>query len=265
VNPATLSPLLGVNIDHVASLRQARYRDGQHPSTFGEPDPSRAVHEAELGGADIITVHLREDRRHINDRDVESIRPLCRVRLNLEMGATDEMVAIARRLHVHMSTLVPEGRQEVTTEGGLDVVGQLTRLTTMVARLKDAAGHAGGGMTVSAFIDADLKQIEASKTAGFDACELHTGPYANAFATSGGDPLRPMLATEIARLAEACHTVRALGMRLHAGHGLNYANVGHIAGIPGMSELHIGHSIIARGIYIGLRSAVAEMKAAIRG
>ena len=259
------SPLLGVNIDHVASLRQARYRNDQHPSAFGEPDPCRAVHEVELGGADIITVHLREDRRHINDRDVESIRPLCRVRLNLEMGATDEMVGIARRLHVHMCTLVPEGRQEVTTEGGLNVVGQLARLTGLVAKLKDSTGHSGGGMTVSAFIDADFKQIEASKAAGFNACELHTGPYANAFAISGGDLLRPGLAREIARLAEACHTVRALGMRLHAGHGLNYANVAHIAGIPGMSELHIGHSIVARGIYVGLRSAVAEMKAAIRG
>jgi pyridoxine 5-phosphate synthase len=261
MNPT--APLLGVNIDHVASLRQARYRGGQHPTDFAEPDPARAVHEAELGGADIITVHLREDRRHINDRDVEVIRPLTRMRLNLEMGATEEMLGIARKLHVHMCTLVPEGRQEVTTEGGLDVIGQLARLKTMVAKLKDPAGHSGGGMTVSAFIDADVRQIEACRSAGFDACEIHTGPYANAFAASGGDALRPALAAEIARLADACHAVRAMGMRLHAGHGLNYTNVAHVARIPGMTELHIGHSIVARGIYVGLRQAVADMKLTI--
>lgn len=260
-----MHPLLGVNIDHIASLRQARYRGDQHPALFAEPDPVRAVAEAELGGADIITVHLREDRRHINDRDVELIVKLARVRVNLEMGATEEMLKIARQHHVHMSTLVPEGRQEVTTEGGLDVAGQVGRLTEYVGRLKDATGHRGGGMTVSAFIDADARQIEASKAAGFDACEIHTGPFAHAFALAGGDGLRPSLAKELARLMDACHIARAVGLRLHAGHGLNYANVGVIAAVPGMRELHIGHSIISRGAFVGLRSAVAEMRAAIRG
>jgi len=260
-----------VNIDHVATLRQARYRGaGQQPgdgaahlAVAAEPDPARAVHEAELGGAEIITVHLREDRRHINDADVRTIAGLCRVRLNLEMGATEEMFAIARELHVHMCTLVPEGRQEVTTEGGLDVAGQLARLKHLVHRLRDAAGHRGGGMTVSAFVDADARQVEACAAAGFDACELHTGPYASAFAASGGDALRAELAAQYERLLAAGHMVRASGMRLHAGHGLNYVNVRAVAAMPGMSELHIGHSIVARAVFTGLRQAVSDMKLAI--
>jgi pyridoxine 5-phosphate synthase len=254
---------LGVNIDHVASLRQARYRVGAggSPGVFAEPDPARAAHEAELGGADILTVHLREDRRHIHDDDLARLMLLARVKVNLEMGATDEMVAIAVRHNVPMCTLVPEGRSEVTTEGGLDVAGQPARMKDVVARLKAAKG----GMIVSAFIDADARQIQAAKAAGFDACELHTGPYAHAFAHAGGEPAlhNAALAVQQRRLEEAGHQVRALAMRFNAGHGLNYVNVGFVARLPGISELHIGHSIVSRAVYTGLRAAVAEMKAAI--
>ena len=170
---------LGVNIDHVATLRQARYRGTPDPAR-GEPNPSHAVHVAELAGAACITMHLREDRRHVNDRDVQVCRDLCRVKFNLEMGATDEMVGIAARLKPHMSTLVPEGREEVTTEGGLDVAGQKERLTSVVATLRDA------GVSASAFIDADVKQIRAAADAGFEWCEVHTGPYAEAFMSAAG-------------------------------------------------------------------------------
>jgi len=255
-------PLLGVNIDHIASLRQARYRtaDGSHaPLRHAEPDPARGAHEAEIGGADIITVHLREDRRHINDDDLARIISIARIRVNLEMGATDEMIAIALASAVPMVTLVPEGRQEVTTEGGLDVVGQLPRLKAMLAKLNSSPG----GMTVSAFIDPDLAQVQASKDAGFSACEFHTGPYAVAFANTGGDLRLGNTQHELDKLTTAGHHARALGMRFHAGHGLNYVNIAHIARLPGMSELHIGHSIVARGAFTGLRSAVADMKLAI--
>src|SRR5690349_5635347 len=172
---------LGVNIDHVATLRQARYRgSGEFQGlSGGEPDPVAAAFEAELGGADCITVHLREDRRHIVDRDVELIRRTVRVKLNLEMAATDEMVGIAIKSKVHMATLVPEGRQEVTTEGGLDVAGQVERMREVVKRLK------GAGIQASAFIDPLAPQIEAARAAGFDFCEVHTGPYARAFAEHG--------------------------------------------------------------------------------
>ena len=158
---------LGVNIDHVATIRQARYRGmaGEH-----EPDPVRAAHEAELGGADGITIHLREDRRHIQDRDLELLRRLVRIRLNLEMAATDEMVQIARQAKPHTAMLVPEGRMEVTTEGGLDVAGQRDRMREVIEELR------GDGIHVSAFIDADLKQVEAAAELGFDICEVHTGP-----------------------------------------------------------------------------------------
>lgn len=254
---------LGVNIDHVASLRQARYRAGPggSPGVHAEPDPVRAAHEAELGGADILTVHLREDRRHIHDDDLARLMVLARVKVNLEMGATDEMVAIALRHRVAMCTLVPEGRNEVTTEGGLDVAGQAARMKDVVSRLKQNAG----GMAVSAFIDADARQIEAARAAGFDACELHTGPYAHAFAHAGGEVglHGGALAIQQKRLEESAHRVRAVGMRLNAGHGLNYVNVGFVAALPGMAELHIGHSIVSRAVYTGLRTAVAEMKAAI--
>jgi len=237
---------LGVNIDHVATVRQAR--------RGMEPDPVRASHEAELGGADGITVHLREDRRHIQDQDVERLRASVNVKLNLEMAATDEMVAIARRIKPQISMLVPEGRQEITTEGGLDVRANASRLKDVVARLKD------GGMIVSAFIDPDPKQVEAAATAGFDVCEVHTGPYARAFASAGGDFLIRNLKDELAAVSNAGVQIRQLGMRFNAGHALNYHNVKPIASLDGIAELHIGHAIVSRAVFVGLREAVREMK-----
>ena len=238
---------LGVNIDHVATVRQARRGD--------EPDPVRAAHEAELGGADGITVHLREDRRHIQDRDVELLRTLVKVKFNLEMAATDEMVGIAERLTPHTAMLVPEGRQEITTEGGLDVVARRTELAGVVTRLK------GAGVIVSAFLDADEAQVRAAAELGFDVCEVHTGPYAEAFARSGGDARRPELAEALERVASAGVQIRAAGMRFNAGHALNYHNVAGIAALPGIEELHIGHAIVSRAMYVGLREAVSQMKA----
>jgi pyridoxine 5-phosphate synthase len=246
--------LLSVNIDHVATVRQARYKGGKE---YGEPDPVRAAHEAELGGADGITVHLREDRRHITDRDVDLIRGLVRVRFNLEMAATDEMVKIAAKVRPHTAMLVPEGRMEVTTEGGLDVKGQLKRLTDVVSRLKDS------GCVVSAFIDAELPQVEAAAKAGFSICEIHTGPYAAKFLELGGDLRQGALAAELERVVVAGKAILAAGMRFNAGHALNYTNVPTIGAISGVSELHIGHAIVARAVYVGLRQAVREMKEAI--
>lgn len=246
-------PLLSVNIDHVATVRQARYRGGVVPAE-AEPDPVRAAHEAELGGADGITVHLREDRRHIQDRDVDLLRGLVKVKFNLEMAATDEMVGIAQRLRPHTTMLVPEGRNEVTTEGGLDVAGQQARMNDVVGRLRDA------GTLVSAFIDADLRQVEAAARAGFHICEIHTGPYAAAFFAAGGDFLDPRLNAELEQVAVAGGQIRAAGMRFNAGHALNYHNVGAIAALPGVRELHIGHAIVSRAVYVGLRAAVREMK-----
>jgi pyridoxine 5-phosphate synthase len=244
---------LGVNIDHVATLRQARYRaDSADP--LSEPDPVHAAHEAELGGADIITVHLREDRRHIQDRDLTVLKDTVRAKLNLEMAATDEMVGIALKLKVHMATLVPEGRQEVTTEGGLDVKGQASRMGEIVRRLQ------GGGVTVSAFIDPVSPQIDAARKAGFQMCELHTGPFARAFARTGGDILRPELSAELGTLATGGAQVAAAGMRFNAGHAINYFNVVRIAALPGISELHIGHAIVSRAVFVGMCQAVREMK-----
>ncbi len=248
-------PLLSVNIDHIATLRQARYRGTQ--SDFGEPDAVRAFHEAELGGADGITVHLREDRRHIVDRDVDLLRALVRTKFNLEMAATDEMVGIAARVRPHTAMLVPEGRNEVTTEGGLDVAGQPARIKDVVARL-----HAAG-CTASAFLDADDRQVDAARAAGFDVCEVHTGPYAAAFLKHGGDLRVPALAAEVARVWRAGGRIRSLGMRFNAGHALNYNNVALIAQAPGVAELHIGHAIVSRAVYVGLRTATKEMVRAI--
>lgn len=253
-------PLLGVNIDHVASLRQARYRGASAtaaPPMNAEPDPARAVHEAELGGAEIITLHLREDRRHVHDEDYRRVLEMARVRVNLEMAATDAMVALALKTKPHMVTLVPEGRQEVTTEGGLDVAGQLSRLGAQVRALSQS------GITVSAFIDADAKQVEASGAAGFHACEFHTGPYAEAFARCGGDFRHADLRRALEALREAGHRARAGKMRFHAGHALNYANTAPVAALPGVEELHIGHSIVSRAVFVGLRAAVAEMRGVI--
>lgn len=245
---------LGVNIDHIATIRQARYRGTAVAESLSEPDPVLAAHEAELGGADIITVHLREDRRHIQDRDLHLLSRTVRAKLNLEMAATDEMVAIAIAHKVHMVTLVPEGRQEVTTEGGLNVKGQGAPSKEVVTRLREA------GITVSAFIDADATQIEAARSAGFQMCELHTGPYARAFAECGGDMLRPQLNAELEAIAMGGAQIAASGMRFNAGHALNYFNVVRIAALPGISELHIGHAIVSRAVFTGFRQAVREMK-----
>ncbi|MCA9277894.1 MAG: pyridoxine 5'-phosphate synthase [Phycisphaeraceae bacterium] len=257
----TLGPRLGMNIDHVATVRNARYKDakldgnvtGASPFAHAEPDPVRAAHEAELGGALCITAHLREDRRHVRDRDIERLIETVRVKFNLEMAATESMVALAEKTRPHMCTLVPEGREEVTTEGGLDVAGQRDRLARIVRRLQTV------GVRSSAFIDANETQIRAAADAGFDACELHTGPYAIAFAHTGGELHTGPAHAELITLQNAGALVRELGMQLNAGHGLTVASVGPVARIEGMEELHIGHSIVARSIYIGMRAAVREM------
>jgi len=241
---------LGVNIDHVATLRQAR-------RTY-EPDPVWAAAAAHLGGADCITVHLREDRRHIVDRDVELLRQSVQAKLNLEMAATDEMVGIACRLKPEMVTLVPEGRHEVTTEGGLDVAGQRSRMQDVVAKLQAA------GIYVSLFIDADQKQVEASAQVGAKACEIHTGPYAHAFHENGRDIETPAAQAELQKVGAAGTAIVGLGMRFNAGHALNYFNVQPIAALPGVRELHIGHAIVSRSVFVGLEQAVREMKRLIR-
>jgi len=240
---------LGVNIDHVATVRQAR-------RTY-EPDPVWAAVEAHLGGADGITVHLREDRRHIQDEDVRRLRELTHIKLNLEMAATDEMVAIAGRVRPEMAMLVPEGRQEITTEGGLDIVGQEARLKGVVARLS------GAGTVVSVFIDADLRQVEAARRIGAAVCEVHTGPYAHAFHSRGRDAESPAVVAELDRLRAAGEAIRSLGMRFNAGHALNYFNVEPVAALPGVRELHIGHALVSRAVFVGIREAVREMKALI--
>jgi pyridoxine 5-phosphate synthase len=241
---------LGVNIDHVATLRQAR-------RTY-EPDPVWAAVEAHLGGADGITVHLREDRRHIQDHDVRRLRELVHIKLNLEMAATDEMVAIARALKPEMAMLVPEGRQEITTEGGLDVAAQEPRLKSVVATLADA------GIVTSVFIDAVPEQVDAAARIGARVCEIHTGPYAHAFHVKGRDRESPAVIAELSKIRDAGAAVRALGMRFNAGHALNYFNVQPVASLPGVSELHIGHAIISRSLFVGVREAVRQMKSLLR-
>jgi pyridoxine 5-phosphate synthase len=237
---------LGVNVDHVATVRQAR-------RTY-EPDPVWAAVEAHLGGADGITVHLREDRRHIQDEDVRRLRELTHIRLNLEMAATGEMVGIAARVKPEMAMLVPEGRHEVTTEGGLDIVSQESQLKGAVARLSEA------GIVVSVFIDADHAQVEAAKRIGAAVCEVHTGPYAHAFHSRGRDEESPAVLAELERIRGAGEAIRSLGMRFNAGHALNYFNVGPVARLPGVRELHIGHAIVSRAVFVGMREAVREMK-----
>ena len=230
---------LGVNIDHVATVRQAR-------RTY-EPDPVWAAALAELGGADGITVHLREDRRHINDRDLRILRETVTVKLNLEMACEDDVVAIACQTRPDQATLVPERREEVTTEGGLDVRSQQSRIAGVVRRLQDA------GIVVSLFLDPDPRQIETAAELKVDAVELHTGQYA--LASPG-----PAQQSQLETLASAGALVRQAGLALHAGHGLTYRNVKPVATIEGMHELNIGHSIIARAIMVGLERAVREMK-----
>jgi pyridoxine 5-phosphate synthase len=255
-----IMPELCVNIDHVATVRQAR-------RTY-EPDPVQAAIEAEAGGADGITVHLREDRRHIQDADLPRIKEVVRTKLNLEMGATEEMIRIAIGLKPQLAMFVPESRQEITTEGGLDIAGQESRIREAVARLK------GAGIPVSAFIDAQERQIAAAARAGFDFCEIHTGPYAHAFHDHPGglnDPrtaaelaLAARTAAEFALVGRAAELVVAHSMQANAGHALNYANVAAIAAIPGLRELHIGHAIVSRALFVGLRAAVAQMQLSMR-
>jgi pyridoxine 5-phosphate synthase len=237
-------PTLGVNIDHIATIRQAR--------RTVEPDPVAAAVLAELGGADGITVHLREDRRHIQDRDVRLLRQTVRTHLNLEMAATDEMVAIALDIKPDYVTLVPERREEVTTEGGLDIAGQLERMKTVVGTLQDA------GIPVSLFIDADPAQIQASADTQALFIELHTGRYAEAKT----DEAR---AQELAALEAGCQQALGAGLRINAGHGLTYWNTYPVACLPGMEELNIGHTIISRAALVGLERAVREMRQIIRG
>jgi len=229
---------LGVNIDHVATLREARKTD--------EPDPVWAAALAELGGADGITIHLREDRRHIQERDLRILRDTVSVKLNLELACDADGVSLACETKPDQATLVPERREEITTEGGLDILANRDTVSTAIDRLRDA------GITVSLFIDPDPDQIQAAAELGAEAVELHTGRYANA-----NDNDRN---TELNQLSRAGELVRSAGMTLHAGHGLTYRNVQPVAGLAGMSELNIGHSIIARAIFSGLAEAVREMK-----
>ncbi|MGB3138864.1 MAG: pyridoxine 5'-phosphate synthase [Nodosilinea sp.] len=236
-------PTLGVNIDHIATVRQAR--------RTVEPDPVAAAVLAELAGADGITVHLREDRRHMQDRDVRLLRQTVRTHLNLEMAATDEMLAIALDLKPDYVTLVPERREEVTTEGGLDVAGQRDRIKTVVGTLQ------GAGIPVSLFIDAADEQIAASAQVKAQFIELHTGPYAEA----GQERDR---AKELDILAQGAAQALDLGLRVNAGHGLTYWNTTPVARIPGMEELNIGHSIISRAVLVGLGRAVREMKVLVQ-
>lgn len=234
-------PELGVNIDHVATIRQAR-------KTY-EPDPVTAAALAELAGADAITIHLREDRRHIQDRDLRVLRETVTTKLNLELSVAEEIVSIACQTKPDQATLVPERREEVTTEGGLDVVAHRDAVARAVDRLRDA------GIVVSLFLDPDPRQIELAKELGAEAVELHTGQYALA---KGREQERQLEA-----LRAAGKQIVDLGLRLHAGHGLNYINVRPVAEIPSMFELNIGHSIISRAVLVGLDRAVREMKALI--
>jgi pyridoxine 5-phosphate synthase len=234
--------LLGVNIDHVATVRQAR--------RTVEPDPVWAAALAELGGADAITVHLREDRRHIQDRDVEVLRRTVQVKLNLEAAIAPAIIDIACRVKPDQVTLVPEKREEVTTEGGLDVVGQRSATAEAVARLHDA------GIAVSLFIDADPRQIETAVDLSVAAVELHTGEYANAVAPAHQHD-------ELVKLARAAAMVRQAKLVLNAGHGLTYRNVVPVARLEAMHELNIGHSIVSRAVLVGFTQAVREMKALI--
>jgi len=241
---------LGVNIDHVATVRQAR--------RAADPDPVAAAVLAVVAGADGLTVHLREDRRHVQDRDVELLLATAAVPVNLESSCADEIIEFACRVKPHQVTLVPERREEVTTEGGLDVAGGGGRVASAIEQL-----HAAG-VLVSLFIDADPAQIEASAAYGdaVDGVELHTGPYAHAFTAAGG--LRGPGDEQLLRLASAGEKARAAGLRLHAGHGLNYQNVEPVAALPGMCELNIGHSIVSRAVLVGMQPAVREMKRLIR-
>lgn len=237
-------PLLGVNIDHVATVRQAR-------RTY-EPDPVWAAVQAELGGADGITIHLREDRRHIQDRDLYLLKETVHVKLNLEMALAEEIVEIALKVLPDQVTLVPEKREEITTEGGLDLLANEDRARDCIDRLKEA------GIEVSLFIDPERNQVEAAARLGADAVELHTGNYADARTEDDQEH-------ELDRLSQAGSIAFERGLLLHMGHGLTYRNVQPIADIPDVMELNIGHSIIARAVMVGMEQAVSEMKSLISG
>lgn len=234
---------LGVNIDHIATVRNARGTK--------YPDPVHAAEIAERAGADGITVHLREDRRHINDRDVRVLRETLQTRMNLEMAVTDEMVDIALKTQPEYVCLVPEKREELTTEGGLDVAGQLEKITAATRKLADA------GIKVSLFIDASTAQIDAAKASGAPYIELHTGHYADAETDLEQQ-------AELKRIAAAATYAHSIGIKVNAGHGLTYHNVGPIAALPEIYELNIGHSIIGRALFDGLDKAVADMKAVMQ-
>ncbi len=233
---------LGVNIDHVATLREARKGE--------EPDPVWAAAICELAGADIITVHLREDRRHIHDRDLELLRRTVQTKLNLEMANEPGIVKIALDLRPEQVTLVPERREEVTTEGGLDVRGNLPAIRETAGKFREA------GFLVSFFIDPDPGQLEASREAGAEFVELHTGSYANAVGEEAVEK-------ELTKLMDGARKGKELGLRINAGHGLNYLNVKRILALPHLEELHIGHSIISRAVFSGLDRAVRDMLAVI--
>ncbi|MDR0212148.1 MAG: pyridoxine 5'-phosphate synthase [Pseudomonas putida] len=234
--------LLGVNIDHVATLRQAR--------GTRYPDPVKAALDAEEAGADGITVHLREDRRHIQERDVLLLKDVLQTRMNFEMGITEEMMAFAEKIRPAHICLVPETRQELTTEGGLDVAGQEARIKAAVERL------ARTGAEVSLFIDPDARQIEASRRVGAPAIELHTGRYADAETPTE-------VAEELQRIVDGVVVGVGQGLIVNAGHGLHYHNVEAVAAIKGINELNIGHALVAHALFVGFKAAVAEMKALI--
>jgi pyridoxine 5-phosphate synthase len=235
-------PRLSVNIDHIATIRQAR--------RGMEPDPVSAALLAELAGAEGIIAHLREDRRHVQDRDLRLLRQTVQTKLNLEMAATDEMQRIALEVKPDITTLVPEKREELTTEGGLEVASRTDFMKAMISRLQQ------GGIVVSLFVDPDDKQISAARTSGADWVEIHTGAYANA----NTDKIRER---EFVKITESAKLAASLGLRVGAGHGLNYMNVRRIAHIPEVEELNIGHSIISRAALVGLERAVREMKSLI--
>jgi pyridoxine 5-phosphate synthase len=235
---------LGVNIDHVATVRQARRTN--------EPDPVWAAAEAQLGGADGITFHLREDRRHINDRDAELLKQTVTCKLNMEMSIAPGIVKIAERLQPDQCTLVPERREELTTEGGLDVVRFRRKIAPVAARL------AGRGIEISAFVEPILDQVRASADVGCQAVELWTGEYAHARTARARK-------SALSRLAASIELGQQLGILVHGGHGLTYNNIGPIAALPGFSEFNIGHSIVSRAVFVGLREAVREMKALVAG
>ena len=240
-----MSLLLGVNIDHVATLRQARY-PGMSDSPNAEPSPLLAGHDALAGGADSLTVHVRGDRRHMQDSDAFQIREQVPLPLNFEMGVTEEMVGLAIRLKPAFACLVPESRMEVTTEGGLDVVARFDKIRMVVARLQDA------GIRVSLFIDPEVAQVEAASETCAEMIELHTGCFANADGSAADE--------ELERLAVAARHGKAAGLQVNAGHGINYTNISRILTLPHLAELNIGHSIVSRAMRVGMTAAVREMK-----